>query len=67
MIIGDIEKHLLANCSLDSLDDCNKAIETLVRHLPGQLVSELELRGLQTSVNCTIINMYRNRSRNMNS
>ena len=55
MVIRKIEKYLLANCSLDNLDDCSKAIETLIKHLPEQLVSELGLRGLQTSINCTTI------------
>ncbi len=54
MTIGDIEKHLLAVCSLDQLGACDTALNTLVQHLPDQLSRELNLHSLQISVNCTI-------------
>ena len=55
MQVGEIEKHLLAECRLDSLVDCNNALDVLIVHMPGKLVKQLCFRELKTSIDRTIV------------
>ncbi len=54
MQIGDIEKHLEESCTACDLKTVDKAIDTLIRFLPAQLVSELYLKALAISVGCVL-------------
>jgi len=51
MQIGNIEKHLEDNCSLEDIQELSKALGIAIKHLPNILVSELYLRALTVSVN----------------
>ena len=54
MVIGDIERDLFENCTVTDLQACQKSLDTLIEHLPDQLVGELYLKALWVSVKCVI-------------